>query len=623
MTPAATDAVPDTRTPRALVRSVLIFACLGYAALIVTVLALVAAMAGLLVVAAEAHVGSLIIWALVLAGLMWTVLAAAFQPMPVPQGQEIDRSDAPRLFDLLDAVRAATEGPELHRVVVTSDLNAAIVQVSRPGLVFGARNHMVIGLPLLGALTPQEATAVLAHEYGHLRGAHGRIGAFIHRSRITWLVLLERLEEREARSAVVARAFVAWYAPRLAARSMTLARTQEYEADRAAARATSPADIARSLLRLHIAERFVDETFWTSLAKLVEDVAEPPAHILSAATRAASEASGWPEAQTAARAALAEPADPRDVHPSLAQRLAALGVGEPETVAAVLEAPGETALQRFLGAGAAPLLSWMDGEWTSANAQAWRARHAELVAARARVAEIDALPAGERGPDLEAEAARHLWYLDDNDDAEERARRVLDLVPRHPQAHVVLGHVLLERGDDVGLDHLSAGMVEDRDLTVEACATAIGYLERAGRGGEAEPFHRTLMRFAERTEAAGEDAPRLDAGDPVGPHGLDPATVDRIRAGMDAITPLLARAYLVARVAPRPGEARHVLLLVPEGHWGRFWRDGVAEMEEITARVAAALPAEPPVDVLIAPVTGPLLERVAAVPGALVHGAPR
>ena len=62
----------------------------------------------------------------------------------------------------------------------------AIVQRPRFGLFGGARNHLVIGMPLMMALDRQRFLAVLAHEYGHLRGDHGRFHAWVYRARASW-----------------------------------------------------------------------------------------------------------------------------------------------------------------------------------------------------------------------------------------------------------------------------------------------------------------------------------------------------------------------------------------------------------------------------------------------------
>ena len=47
-------------------------------------------------------------------------------------------------------------------------------------------NYLTVGLPLLLAIDRPRILAVMAHEYGHLRGGHGRFAAWIYRTRLSW-----------------------------------------------------------------------------------------------------------------------------------------------------------------------------------------------------------------------------------------------------------------------------------------------------------------------------------------------------------------------------------------------------------------------------------------------------
>jgi hypothetical protein len=115
-------------------------------------------------------------WVLLFAGgLLWATLRALWVRFDEPDGVELQRDDAPALFDALDRIRARIKGPRVHRVYLDDDFNASIRQVPRFGLFGGAINSLSIGLPLLMMLDRRRLLSVLAHEYGHLRGNHGKI----------------------------------------------------------------------------------------------------------------------------------------------------------------------------------------------------------------------------------------------------------------------------------------------------------------------------------------------------------------------------------------------------------------------------------------------------------------
>lgn len=176
-------------------------------------------------------------------------LAAAVRPGPAlghaaralgqfdePEGRELSRADAPALFEALERIRKKIKGPPVHRVYLDDEFNASIRQVPRFGLFGGAVNSLSIGLPLLMMLDRRRLLSVLAHEYGHLRGNHGKLSAWIYRTRLSWLKLDASLQRDEGVMALVSQAFFRWYFPRFAARTFALARQDEYEADRISGR---------------------------------------------------------------------------------------------------------------------------------------------------------------------------------------------------------------------------------------------------------------------------------------------------------------------------------------------------------------------------------------------------
>ena len=151
------------------------------------------------------------------------------------RGVEITALEAPALFEALERIRRKIRAPMIHHVRLNDEFNASIQQVPRYGLLGGSVNHLTIGLPLLMALNRPRFLAVLAHEYGHLRGDHGRFAAWIYRSRLAWMQLHHGLQDDSSPSRWPRRPF-ALVLPRFSAKTFALARQDEYEADRIAGR---------------------------------------------------------------------------------------------------------------------------------------------------------------------------------------------------------------------------------------------------------------------------------------------------------------------------------------------------------------------------------------------------
>ena len=105
-------------------------------------------------------------WLLPIGALAFVILRSLAVRIDPPEGIPVSRAEAPTFYDAIDEINRAVRGPSLHAVLLDADLNAGVVQVPRFG-IFGGRSYLVIGLPLLQALTPTEFRAVLAHELAH------------------------------------------------------------------------------------------------------------------------------------------------------------------------------------------------------------------------------------------------------------------------------------------------------------------------------------------------------------------------------------------------------------------------------------------------------------------------
>ncbi|MDT7788106.1 MAG: heat shock protein HtpX [Pseudonocardiales bacterium] len=101
----------------------------------------------------------------ILAGVPVLMLAWVLRPRLWNAGDvwhELRRDDAPTYFALLDRIAAAAGAPMPERVAVDAGFNAS---AGTHGWL--RRRTLTIGLPLFGALTPQQRVAVLGHEFGH------------------------------------------------------------------------------------------------------------------------------------------------------------------------------------------------------------------------------------------------------------------------------------------------------------------------------------------------------------------------------------------------------------------------------------------------------------------------
>jgi hypothetical protein len=167
------------RAPRRYQWKVVALAVLGNAYLL-AVLALVLTLL-LTLIASIAVLQAAALKVMVVVGVLLVLIGKSlWVKVQTPQGHAVTPEQAPELFVSIRRLRRSMRAPRIHEVLVTDDFNAAVVQVPRLGIFGWPKNHLLIGLPLMRALTVDQFEAVLAHEFAHLAHGHGRLANWVY-----------------------------------------------------------------------------------------------------------------------------------------------------------------------------------------------------------------------------------------------------------------------------------------------------------------------------------------------------------------------------------------------------------------------------------------------------------
>lgn len=505
---------------------------------------------------------------------LWYLIKASVQALavrvPVPQGREIARAQAPALFAAIDDMRRKMHGPRFHHVLVVDGVNAAVVQRPAFGLVGWPRNYLLLGLPLLESMPPEEALAVVAHEYGHLAGSHGRFSAFIYRLRHTWGTVQAYTDHIQGWLGGLVAPLVRWYAPYFNAYTFVLARADEYQADAASAELVGAANAAHALKRVNVIapqhRRFMEQTF--------DRIAHEPAPPRDLMQRWAAQATAPVPGADAARwleDALDREGHFTDSHPTLRARLQALAAlpASPEP----LEVPpppvaGATAAAAWLG----PLLEALRGEfqstWAEEVQQPWAERHAEALKQRARLAELAAIET--RTADEELERLRLTLRLEPEADLREPLAAFNAQHADHAVGLFLEGRVRLGKQDAAGIALLERAMALDPEATKPVCELVHAFLQGRGDEAAAESWaERWRQRDALET-LRGQQLARLDANDELAPHGLDEATLATVRqVVLGHPRAHVTEVYLARRVVPADPSVVQLVLGLHLTWWSR------------------------------------------------------
>ncbi|KWN85228.1 hypothetical protein WM24_15980 [Burkholderia ubonensis] len=240
-------------------------------------------------------------------------------------GVELTPDDAPQLFAELERIRVMLDAPAIHSLRLCEEFNAGIRQDrSSTGR---KRNVLWIGMPLLECLSPEACSTVLAHEYAHITQRHGRFARRIYFTRMHWRHVRQRLEGDRSVCAGALRLFMTWYVPKLLAVSERFAWQCEYQADMEAARLCGSEAVATALASIELQSGLFARTFLARLAERGEVGGQDiPAYARLAQEVIISQPIDEAEAWAMVHSALCRLACKGDTHPSLAERVAALGV---------------------------------------------------------------------------------------------------------------------------------------------------------------------------------------------------------------------------------------------------------------------------------------------------------
>lgn len=493
-----------------------------------------------------AKLGKLVI---LLAIPAWTMARSSvtllFSRFPRPQGRELRREEAPALFARIDDMRARMQGPRVHKVLLTDELNASIVQHPRFGLFGWEENYLILGLPLLQALSEDETFAVVAHEYGHLSGHHSRLGGFIYRFRLAW-GRLQNLSEQwnDWGSRLIARVFK-WYAPYFNAYTFVLARQNEYSADRASVELAGQQNAANALMRVNIAAHFEDEEFWPAINRRVAREAEP----------CADRSTFWAQSLRAMldvdmRTRFLETASQRktdhlDTHPALSDRLAAMGVAIDPAAARLLEVPRTTAASAWLGASLEAIKHEFDRQWQDSVAEDWRSRHAHLQERTERLSALEAQ--AEMSTDEAWERISIVGELTPESDLLPLLNDLLAKTPGHVSALFRRGKLLLEQDNAAGIADLEAVMQADEDAILAGCEAAWRFY-REREPEKAEQYSSRWQQRADYLDTIQAELGSLPPDANLAPAELAGEAVEAIRKILQEHGKHIRSVYLLRRI---------------------------------------------------------------------------
>lgn len=513
-------------------------------------------------------------------------------------------NDARPLLDLIERRRRELRVRRMHRVEIALGGLASVEEMPRWGPLGPTRRRLILGVPLLAYLSPEHAEAVVAHELAHTSRAAPTPPPWVR-----WCVGWWR-QRHNSRKRPHPRGLWTRYVLALATLADASSQAGERFADARSADVSGIDTAAEALLHVTVLGVYESRVYWPELRRTQRYRSVPPNLAVTRLVTAIREGRAWAEGGPRIGSELLEQTLEDDTHPSLLDRLHAIGwlehdpKADPEAaVAQVLAAlpPQEatsawsawfdkTAQQRVLAVLDRVMQRATAGEWHAVHLDVQHARDslqrdAELVEGLGDAIErVDASalaldPAGLFRPPI-SRATADLERTADlvgrampAEEAQPVLRSLLAVEDRLPAAHFHLGRGLDERDDPESLAHLDR--VADLHGWAGAAACHIAYTRRRrlGLNDDAERDRLRGEALATRLDEFDREQGTLTQQQPLGEHTLTPLALSRLQRHL-ASYPIITRAYLVRRKTIRyEGHHAHALFIRIKRSWWRPTRE--------------------------------------------------
>lgn len=534
----------------------LLLALGGYAFLLALLLLALSIAAGLIYTLTKHPGGAfgLIKLAIIPLTLSALLMKALWVRFPPPEGRRLKRAEAPRLFKEIRAIRRQLKSPPIHVVLLNDESNAAALQVPRLGFFSWSRNYLIIGLPFLMLVEPDQLRAAIAHELGHHSRRQSGLHNWIVKVDSTWNNALKILEKERRRSAVVIRKFFEFYIPILNANILVLRRENEMGADRASTEIANADTAARTLVGHIIRTRVLLNHYWDQLGKSVEGNAEPPDNPYRELRDLLKAAVPEEEANAVIAAELDRETEAWDFHPSLFERLRQLGWVTEHQAEYDIEIPvdemiaplSNTAAEEYLGDSLESLIDEFGSQWRQRVLPSWEQRHAYATAAQEKLASIESLDLEELSSDELLDLGICAEEFRSTEEALPLLARAVAMDANNAAAQYHLGRVKLGHEDEQGLYHLEEAMHLDRGAVQPACEVIHRYLVSAGRNDEAAAYADRWQEEQQFIEAVAAERQGITRKDKFEPARMPAIHVQKIVKQLKR-EPQVKRAYLVAK----------------------------------------------------------------------------
>ena len=112
--------------------------------------------------------------------------------------RELAPEEAPRPSEGTRRLKEKLRVRGRMQVCLDESFNASAAESRGIFGLLGTRSALTLGVPLLFVLDRRQVLAIIGHEFGHFSRRHGRLGNWLYRARVGWMMYAEQVADSDS-----------------------------------------------------------------------------------------------------------------------------------------------------------------------------------------------------------------------------------------------------------------------------------------------------------------------------------------------------------------------------------------------------------------------------------------
>lgn len=193
-----------------------------------------------------------------------------YQPVS-PKGVSLKSDKIPGIFELVDKARGHYKRPRIHQIVITPDYELDIVKTPPWPVPLWSNNSLVIGLPLLQCLSPEQFECMLGRRIGQYSKSHNFLTNWLYQLRSTWTQYARGYEKVKSADSKILYWLFRLFAALYNRVTVYVVRRDELYADAYAMELYNHEIVRETMTAQAIYSRFLKHNFWPAISKRIRE----------------------------------------------------------------------------------------------------------------------------------------------------------------------------------------------------------------------------------------------------------------------------------------------------------------------------------------------------------------